>query len=250
MKRLYIALTILLSSFLIYVVGGERVRASEYTYNITDNHFPFLDHFDNMKSLADNYIIQNSSYKQYCIFKYSSYYYVFFYPSDTPLTLTIANKPRFYVNRTGKLVFKYSSDFTSFSQVTWDDNYLLPYDSTLYSVFLYSSIDSIFSSYAYDNTFSFIYNNDIILSIVSDDNISFPSLYDLYNMINSSNEEPEDPEEPIPIDNTPILTSFYTLCIQKIGYFCEYMATNTLFLTILVIIILIFLFELIFRRRL
>ena len=83
------------------------------------------------------------------------------------------------------------------------------------------------------NNFLWIGNSDNVLSSVSD-YVDYAEVY----------------IEPEPVDPTPELTSFYTTVVDKISYLCSYMATNTLFLAMFVIIIFIVIIELIFRRRL
>ena len=68
---------------------------------------------------------------------------------------------------------------------------------------------------------------------------AIPDLLTFYNLYYSP---------PIGVDNYPLLTQFYTLVIEKISFLAEYVSSNYLFLSFLVISLFISIFLLIKRR--
>lgn len=245
MKRLYIVLTILLSSFLL--LSGREVKADTININYTDLDFTdvssddFNSSMDYINSFAGNY---NTS--TYYIFDYyiNKYYFHYFsssfnyssipcisqYGSQIFCSLDFSHEAKF----SRSLPISGSSNLTNFSSIGvffTSPGYLLFSNLD----FVYSGVDDI----------NFQYNGETKYSCPGDNSSCIlPNKYDFYHRYVLQDVEPE------PVDNTPQLTTFYTFVLAKIAYFCNYMATNTLFLTMLVIIILIFIFELIFRRRL
>ncbi len=241
MKRFYIVFTTVLSFFLL--LSGREVKADEITLNIPDDVITFTNNnLSIFKDYADSKITNEPIYTGYMIT----------YQPGANVN-TRVNIYYFYNNRNISI-----EPFNSFLQTSAPDSrtILCQYydDTTLNScgnaperrIYFYSPYNPIYYLYSslnlppLANNYTYIFsNNDFSYSFVNDGSSSFPSINDLISYWYSGSE-----------DNTPELTSFYTLVLNKIVYFCNYMATNTLFLTMLVIIIIIFIFELIFRRRL
>ena len=237
MKRLYIVLTFVLSSFLL--LSGRKVKAYEYTADLSLINEDFFTIKENAEKLleedtthSDYYFIlrANSSYYVYVPDNFTEPYSCI-YSGETELTFN--PKPRFY--RIDAVRPNFSLSFPSYT----GNFYLYAYKSSfiyLYSNFVFPvgncSTESLTIKYG-DRE-----------KVVNNGN-NLPSLYDLYLEINNP-----DPEEPEPVDNTPILTDFYTTVIEKINYLCEVIVSNYIYLSIFVIILIIILFELIFRRYL
>ena len=241
MKRLYIALTILLSSFLL--LSGREVKADTYTYTYPSGSRSTLDDdFFNLRRRVREYIkLNNFDYYIIYINSAGTKVYIFTYNSSISCyTFKSTGWGSILDIRYSIPTLLVSSDTENLNFE--EDTSTHTFDTTQYAFVLDTNYPFVLGS---SDTWTFLHNGN---SISFSENESVPTLYKFYTTFYGVEEDIEEPEEPV--DNTPILTTFYTFVLAKIAYFCNYMATNTLFLTMLVIIIVIFIFELIFRRRL
>ena len=109
------------------------------------------------------------------------------------------------------------------------DNNKLNYYNFLDSNF----IPSIYSNIS--NEYVMHYGNEVY-KISYNDQSFIPTLYNL-SLANS----------PVEVDDTPVLTSFYSTIIDKIGWFGEKIINNYVYLSIIGVFIIIFIIE--FIRR-
>ena len=242
MKKVYSIFALVLSSFFLFSL--KEVKASTYNYTIPESVITFTGtnistmintvqtFLENDNTYSDNYFIYYLPSNSLCYVYFTRYTNSSFYK-------IIYNSSGLRYNVKSQWVrYTFSSDFLSLTNFTSGDN-VGNYVSGIYNAnfILYSNYNiSLGDSNIYNYTFlDKVYTNDVN---VED---KFTTIYDIYEDYYG---------EPEPVDPTPELTSFYTTVVDKISYLCSYMATNTLFLAMFVIIIFIVIIELIFRRRL
>lgn len=110
------------------------------------------------------------------------------------------------------------------------DNYTMSYELSRFYV-----IDSSFDIFP-TAEFNIIYND---LTFNVGPNNKYYTLYDIYNLgIN-----PPDPHE----SEKQVIANFYTICIDKLGYLGEQIVSNYVYLSMIVVLILVFIIELIRR---
>lgn len=110
------------------------------------------------------------------------------------------------------------------------DNYTMSYELSRFYV-----IDSSFDIFP-TAEFKIIYND---LTFNVGPNNKYYTLYDIYNLgIN-----PPDPHE----SEKQVIANFYTICIDKLGYLGEQIVSNYVYLSMIVVLILVFIIELIRR---
>lgn len=247
MKKTCLVLTLILSSFFIFNLD---VKADEVSYNVD---FDFLsDDFLLYKQSVDEFISNDLSLgKNYII-----------YFEDNK---TLPSNPK----KVYRVLF---CEIDDIQVIYWKDNvYLQPLVSITAKTFTNYVLNS--SSYTVSNTIallerknSILYNvlystfnintrNDgQIVNLVSDDyimtfnfngNDSYPTFYDMY-LEKNGDLVLQDPHK----DEKEALESFYTICISKLCYLAEEIVSNYIYLSMLVILILVFVFLLVFRRLL
>ncbi len=110
------------------------------------------------------------------------------------------------------------------------DNYTMSYELSRFYV-----IDSSFDIFP-TAEFNIIYND---LTFNVGPNNKYYTLYDIYNLgIN-----PPDPHE----SEKQVIANFYTVCIDKLVYLGEQIVSNYVYLSMIVVLILVFIIELIRR---
>lgn len=205
-----------------------KVSANTYTYNLSPSVYDiftadgFYDFFNNNFSNATNYAIQKS---------------------DTQFLFYIDTNISSYSCSNGGVTFAYCSASPPGS-TTWKEFSFPPfvikgtaYDSWKSKNLSYSSSSYIIASstplVASDfNTYVFNIGDETYSCGTPTEHCIFPTLLDLYKMHHS---DPTLPPEPEPEDNTPLLTTFYTVVIDKIGEICTFFTSNYLYLSVFVI---------------
>lgn len=237
MKRLYIVLTVVLSSFLL--LTGREVKADTYSQEIDLSLIN--EDFLSFKEFVESSINSLDNSSSYFFIVYTDNDYVAYVVKNSSSTISphrlslnsnstyIYNNPTFSFYRC-----KYSSKSCSY---VGSPTFNLSDSSTF---LLYTNVElTLYKSN------SIIYTSvDKSWVTSSDSEKKYFSVYDVYQEVSSQ------PEESEPVDNTPILTDFYSIVIEKFGYLCGVIVSNYIYLSIFVIILIIILFELIFRRRL
>ena len=239
MKRLYIVLTVFLSSFLFLFT--KEVKAADYTQEID---FSLINNdFISLKNQVEDFINEDTSY--------SDYYYIF-YDSDSSYKAYVFSQYKWNFK-----LFTINSSGFRIDGVSYMNCIVLTLDSS-------PSVESIvFNNFYFNSTKVLLYTNfeniefysGEALFTLGDQSFVFNSqsedrFFPLYNMYMNLYGEYSPSDNPVPVDNTPILTNFYTTVIEKINYLCGVIVGNYVYMSIFVIFILIILIELIFRRRL
>lgn len=235
MKKVFISFAILLSSLFFF---NLKVEAQEYNYDVDLS--VFNETFYKVKDAADSYL-ETITEDTYIIFYENNLYYVSFITSDklSSKEYCVANDSSgiyFYSSSSSLKRFKYdTSTNTLVNNGSFSSNY----------IFLYKKVNILYSNsdilYRNGTSITLTLNYDGY-SIVHTTDTSFSTLYHTlkkYQELSGSNSHEEE---------VSILNSFYSLCVSKLSFLAESIASNYIYLTMIVIVIVIFLFELIRRR--
>lgn len=225
-KSLFIALFLVLSSF--FFISIKEVEATEISFNI--NFDNINEDFFKVKSSAEDFMAKNN-YQEFVIVKKDLYYVYFFEDNFESVNCNVFDNdfaPYVYYNQNeykyNDVLLRTGSSSSSFG----------PYDYSSFSNILYSTFTFIFKDSSnnlilnYANTSLQVNNLDTI-----------PLVYDLY----LKSLEVSDPH----LGEKEVIANFYTICIEKIKYLGEQIVSNYIYLSMLVILILIFIIELIRR---
>ena len=232
MKKMFYMLALIVSSFLLFNI--EVKADNEYVVTYPDN---FLDYINDNFFTVREYAISNldNEYPYYILIKdvVSNDYYIYCYnysdfiskgrtwfqssSSDAKLIVYFGNgnEPKIFYNRN----ITYSSDY---NYLILDSNMNIFYDP--YSL----QINYLDKSYIVNSTSKFL------------------TTYDIYKEVNGIGEETDTSHD----SELSIIQSFYEVSISKISYLAESISSNYIYLSIFGVFILIFVFELIFRRYL
>ena len=241
MKRLYIVLTIFLSSF--FFLSSSEVKADTYDYSIPENVINFnVENITTIINIVETFLENDNTYYDY--------YFISYIPSQNTVyvyfsTVSDVSFVEFYYYSGARIrvqskfvrytVNLNTSSLHSYTSATNINNFIKNIFNTDY--ILYSNFDivlpdngNIYNYTFFEKTYQDISNGEHLFTTVND------MCNDYYN--NS------DPVKTNPVDY------FYTIIISKIILLGNDFANNPILLTLVVICILIFLFELIFRRHL
>lgn len=238
-KSLFIALFLVLSSF--FFISVKEVEAVEYNFNFSFDYLP--EDFTEKKEIVDNFIKEDTSLSDnYIIYLaitgIEKQYYVIFLDNPNSLKITYSSN---------SLTTSFTSSYTykKFSS----DNFLGNNVNSSYSFKLFEN--GIYQNYFLYSNFDILTNNDNhTISFISDNYSKtfqlngydkFPTIYDMYLEKNNILPENLHKEEMINISN------FYTICINKLVYLGEQITSNYIYLSMVVVLILIFIIELIRR---
>ena len=233
MNKLLVLISLFLSSFFLFSFSVSAATAnidiSEDTYNLIN------DTFFTVKEEVEEYA-KNNNFNTYFITYSSNSYNVLFYNNT--------NNSNFICSLSSDLSCVFYKAFTTGSYrensglVVGGTTSSLIINSSSYKNYLYSNIGLkiIDSSTSLLN----LNYNGRTYEFVGGDTIY--SIYDIYIDINNSSVDELHKEE------LNILSNFYNTVIDKLDYISEVFASNYIYLSILVIFLLIFVFELIFRR--
>lgn len=256
MKKLFTIITLLMSSFFLFSIN--EVSADTIDYIIRDEEFEILEtqEFKELREKAIEYCEANDKY--YFIgfsqnnFNISAIRAFIIDKGDYKLSNTSAGGTNFPIFSFGNITYyKYKIDNGSFILDTTSTYEYLPFwyrDSS--SVYHFSYIRyfdtniELMDFESGENTINLTYN-DFTYSVNVGDH--FPSLYEFNKLMNSSGED-----EPVVsdkfIEDKEMMNNFYSTIFTKVGDLATSFASNYIFLLILGIFILIFVFELIWRR--
>lgn len=248
MKKAYLVLTLILSSFFIFNLD---VKADEVTYNVD---FDFLaDDFLLYKQAVDNFILEDSSLgSDYIIYLEitnagtsvsKTYYRVLFCGQDDVQVNYWKENLIFYSNNTlnQKTFTDYVLDAKTFSFNSGSKVLIEKSSYCIYNI-LYSTFDIKTRS---DNQVVNFVSGDYIKTFSVDGNDFYPTFYDMYLEKNGELVSPDPHKE-----EKETLGSFYILCINKLAYLGEVIVSNYIYLSMIVILMLVFVFLLVFRRLL
>ena len=222
-KSLVITLFLVLSSF--FFISIKEVKAEAF-YKVNISNFDFYnDNFLEFKRKTEGYL-SSTDYTYYNIYYYynANYYYACYFNSGMGFsTSLVAELKEGYCTK----------DFTSFLKervVTYFSGNIYYYPRYIVNSNYYPKFSS---SYVY------IYN-DFSYEMPGGSTFIFP--YDFY-LKYQENIVPPDPHK----SEKQIIANFYTICIDKLGYLGEQIVSNYVYLSMIVVLILVFIIELIRR---
>ena len=249
MKKMFYMLALIVSSFFFF---SSNVNAEEYsyTYPFTSNISATLDdNFYDLRSRVKQYIKDNN-YDYYIIYKgvaSSIGTKVYIFTDDSNISCTTYTNSLFLITSVYYRVptLLVSSDLENLTFV--EDTATHTFQDTQNAIVLDTNYPFTLSS---PDTWTYNHRNNS-LSFSTGDRV--PNLYTFYTTYYGIEDDTEEPE-PV-IDHThdselSIIQSFYEVSISKISYLAESISSNYVYLSIFGVFILIFVFELIFRRYL
>lgn len=219
MKKLYMIITLFVSSFFF---ASYEVKASykeitdlDISTYITDDFL--LSHEEAIARGWKYIVVYDSGTYKYFVLQNNSGNTVHYTLDSSNLKLSGVTWYRWSNNKFSSVISNYNVTFSSSS------------------ISIIDSSSDIFPT----SSFDIVYNNIFYPATIDKKIIT---VYDVYNdLINGPSGNPHQ-EEIEKVD------SFYTLCIEKLGYLGEKIVSNYIYLSIFGIFILIIIFELIRRR--
>lgn len=242
-KSLVITLFLVLSSF--FFISVKEVEAYEYSFDVD---FSLInDKFFLFKEKVDQFVKEDDS-------KYLDDYFIYYYDRNYYVIFFDINNISYYDSlsfRSSSSIYLKFNDKFSYARYSMNsnNNLIINGSKTYLFIDIYTSVIPLYSTFSIDfmssqcgvHKFTFTYT-DWSYEYLSCDS-SLKTLYDLKIIYDQSIKDPTliHKEEMINISN------FYTICINKLVYLGEQITSNYIYLSMLVILILIFIIELIRR---
>lgn len=234
MNKLLVLISLFVSSFFLFSFS-EKIKAEEVVvdYDFDINEY-ITEEFLTVRDIVLNYLSTSD---------YSNYFIRYQYDGDNlyPYIIYLFNSAKLYTSDTSS-VFYFTVDYSVYKirrlnneiyNSSSSSTLILP--SSTFKVYL----DGNVNFYSNNKTFKVNYND---LTYLVDNKNPIPFLYTIYKDINNVPEDNPHQEE------LNVLSNFYNTVIDKLEYISEVFVSNYIYLSILVIFLLIFVFELIFRR--
>lgn len=237
MKKVYLILTLFITSF--FFISVTEVKANTYAYTVNETELTYLEK-ENFLTLRDLTIqhceANNLKYIIGCSAS-SCYSHVFTQDKVPTIGFVINGNMKFpKLNyKTVTIYYLKSNKFTEWTYGLTYNYFVKSGESALtYESYIDTNVENFaFGTHEYDITVGdYTYHVGV--------GEHFPSLYEL----NESMKEPPDKF----IDDKEVINNFYTTVIEKINTLSEIILNNYVFLLIIGIFILIFVLELIMRR--
>lgn len=245
MKKMFYALALIVSSFFLFNI---EVNAKEKTFT-----------FSNYDDLGEDFLTT----REWAINTLGDYYKFYIITYNPNKTYSVHFFSQFDSSNIFNCGLMYSSYLSCSSSVSVSGNHSVYTNSTLpvngSSSMSYQSGSSIsfgiVGSYILDSNINFIYtdtSSDVFNVTDGTNTISYSSSmedkkvytkYEFYNKFYGGEDHTHDSE-------LSIIQSFYEVSISKISYLADSISSNYIYLSIFGVFILIFVFELIFRRYL
>lgn len=228
MKKSFIfTLFLVLSSF--FFISIKEVEAEDITFTCPEDRISLLnEEFYSYRDKVINYANENNYYYYIYYWLYAKKYQVVFFHSDSDSFL-VDSRYEFnsYNYNISDVKLLSLSDTTNFSDIINMESFSFGFsDFTLldysFNVFTTYEVNLVCN----DKTFVFNQNN------------KFPSLYDF-----TASEPVIDSH----LGEKEVIANFYTICIEKIKYLGEQIVNNYVYLSMIVVLILVFIIELIRR---
>lgn len=221
MKKSFLcALVLVLSSF--FFISINKVEAYEIEIENLDM---ITEDFFRLKELSEEYISTSTDYDNFIICLRSNKLTSILFKYNNSYDLSVSNSSLYFrINVYYRITNLYKNEL-SFNG--GGNNFIF------YDLFLYSSLDFNLGSgesltLKYDNRYFTINPGEKLLSY-----------YDIYK----DNQYFQDPH----LKEKEVISSFYTICISKISLLTERIASNYIYLSMIVVLILVFIIELIRR---
>lgn len=240
-SHLYTYVFLLVLSFFLFTF---KVNADTYNISFTSSNFDILSSttFLNVKDIADNYCSSNNCTYMLTYTNNQGYSVNYYFPVSptTNFILSGTASSMIYNLQGGGSWRNCRHNRTTGAEIACDLNQSYPSGNISFyfsnnSITSYSLLYSNLSSSAFTlirsgsetaNIYNLSYLN--FSGSYSVSNPYIPSLYEIYNYVS-----------PTPPDNTPILTDFYTLVIDKFSVVADFFTDNTYLFAIPLIPILV-----------
>ncbi len=233
MKKLYMIITLFVSSFFLF---NSDVKAStEVEVNISSLDL-INENFKKNIDLADNYLLSSTVYDNYFIYYDSSnkmFKYIFYNSSN----IVNNNFSCYYYSNSFECGV--ISSYKFFNYISWKNDFVnegggIDFKIKDINYICYSSLPIYL-----DDTLTLKINyNNMYFTLEPGDKMMF--LYDVY--------ENQERLFDVHYDEKNSLSNFYNLCLNKLSYLTGIIVGNYIYLSIFGIFILIIIFELIRRR--
>lgn len=226
-KSLVITLFLVLSSF--FFISIKEVKAEDITFTCPEERISLLnEEFYSYRDKVINYANENNYYYYIYYWLYEKKYQVIFFHSDSDSFLANSRYEfHSYDYNISDVKLLSLSDTTNFSDIINLESFGFGFSD--FTLLDYSF--NVFTTYEVNlvcNGKTFVFNQ----------NNKFPSLYDF-----TSSEPVIDSH----LGEKQIIANFYTICIEKIKYLGDKIVSNYIYLSIIVVLILVFIIELIRR---
>lgn len=236
-KSLFFALFLVLSSF--FFISIKEVEATEINYNLDSLYDYDSEEWSDRLNAINNILKQNSS-RPYVVY-FTDNRVVFF--NIKPQRVFIDNSSLYIYCENDNVqysVYRYANGVLTTNGSSASSYYKYDYSNLSYTIIKYVNFEGlILSNSPSQKTLVYSYNN-FTLSFSRGE--SFLSLFDFYTEYKKNNI-PVDPH----LGEKEVIANFYTICIEKLGYLGDKIVSNYIYLSMLVILILIFIIELIRR---
>lgn len=232
MKKMFYALALIVSSFFLFNI--EVKADNEYVVTYPDNFLELIN--DNFFTVRE-YAISNldNEYPYYILLaeRYSNNYFIYYYSYSDFISVGRS----WFKNSSSdaKMILYYVNGRTP---SVYNNNAITLTSDTVYLV-LDSNMNIFYDPYS-------LQINYLDKSYIVNSTNKFLTTYDIYKEVNGIGEETDNTHD----NELSIIQSFYEVSISKISYLAESISSNYIYLSIFGVFILIFVFELIFRRYL
>ena len=246
MKKILLTLSVFISSFFLFskiTLADTSFTFSDYYINFDTEYPIFLQNKETILNTLNTYPYWEQAYQS--IANIPNSYSFGVYDCSSSGSYNFSSSGLTY----GRCyVYSYSNDYTSVSYtIRTNLNLVTPTVYSTYYGYFYSNYDFIayLTNSGYNSiiipTYTSTTYNKTIPEIVLHNGDKIPTYDDIYNTYINP------PTPPTPPDNYPLLTSFYNLFIEKIYFLCEYIYSDYILLSVLVVLLL-YISILFFRR--
>lgn len=236
-KSFIVTLFLVLSSF--FFVSIKEVEADEINYNLDSLYDYDSEEWSDRLNAINDALEQNPSHPYVVYFTDNK---ILFF-NVKPQRVFIDNSSLYIYCENSNIhysIYKYDNGSLTSSSGSSTNYYRYDYSNLSYTIIKYVNFEGlILSSSSSQKNLVYSYNN-FTLSFSRGE--SFLTLFDFYTEYKRNNT-PVDPHE----EEKEVIANFYTICIEKIKYLGEQIVSNYIYLSMLVILILIFIIELIRR---
>lgn len=243
MKRVYLILTLFMTSFFLL---SSNVSADVIDIEISESNYNKInDIFFTLREKSIEYANLNN--KHYIIIYSNSQYYSYMFDKESfeslnPSFLYTSNMVKFNINISFETCYyNTSSDsiFCNGSGTAYKDILI----NSSYNINYLTFLDSSYNNFIYSGSATKAYPDFILkydsISYEIKKNIKIPTLYEIYQDYQLSQVDPK----------AEIVTNFYVLIIDKIKLLTNYIATDYIILSALVIFIFVAVIGLVRRLK-
>lgn len=218
-KSLVITLFLVLSSF--FFISIKEVKA--YEINI-ENLDMINEEFFKLKEVSEEYISSSSEYDNFIIAKDGNKLYSYIFKYNNSYSCSVNTNFLLKVNNYFKITYLYNGEL----YFNGGGNSLMVRTLPYYSSLNFNLDSNSTLTLKFEDRYFEINSGEKLLTY-----------YDVYK----DNQYFKDPH----LGEKEVIANFYTICIDKLGYLGEQIVGNYVYLSMIVVLILVFIIELIRR---